>query len=143
MLKMGLGAVAMIAAASFYTTRPSGDPGDLPHVATFKTQCQRAMNSSNGKVFCRCVAARSLPAMKTPEEHALAAGIISAISKTASKSQTAGMDDKTAKAMLQDRFDRLSNDYHMRISIPRKAAVLQSVTGGLKACAPELARKAV
>lgn len=94
------------------------DARSLPrHATEFLRECGHAVRERNGKEICRCLLANLESTLRTDHEYKLANAIIAAI-----------IESGPNRARMQSKFNQISQNFHDRVSIERKASVLRAVT---------------
>ena len=111
---MALGAIGTAQKARQLET----DVQSLPqHAAGFLRDCRGAIRDKHAKAICTCMANNLHGALRTDDEYKLAGAIIVAITES-------GVN----KSRMQAKFDQVSQKFHGRVSIDRKASVLRVVS---------------
>lgn len=85
--------------------------------AAFVRTCRGTMRDAKAPAICACMAENLEPTLNNEQEYALAGAIMSAI-----------VSSGTNRFLMQTKLSLVSQDFHNKVSLERKAAILQAVS---------------
>lgn len=117
-----VGIVVLLAVGAVGTVKSakhrSVDTPSLPqHTAEFLRECRGAIREQSGNAVCKCMMQALDGALRTNDEYKLAGAIVVAIAESGPN-----------RSRMQARFNKISQQFHERVSIDRKASVLKVVS---------------